>query len=158
VLLPGAARAVALLGQAGFTVVVVSNQSGVARGRFPEAAVDAVNVRLAELLLAEDPAARVDAFYRCPHLSVAEAARVSDGGALVPALIVDCDCRKPRPGMLLRAAAELDLDLDRSVGLGDSARDVEAALAAGCARAIRIGPAGSHADLLGAVLALLGGA
>lgn len=159
VLLPGSARAVALLAQAGFVVVVVSNQSGIARGRFDDAAVHQVNQHLSSLLLAEDPAARIDAFYVCPHLSPSEAAASPEQTvALVPSLVRACDCRKPRPGLFLRAAAELHLDLARSVAIGDSARDVEAARAAGCARALRVGPGGQHPDLLSAVLALSGAA
>lgn len=143
-LLPGAAEAVARLRRAGFAVVVVSNQSGVARGLFDEAAVHAVNRRMAELLLAADPEARIDAFYFCPHLPPE-----LPGGAA-------CDCRKPLPGLILRAARELDLDLGASVGIGDRARDAEAALAAGCAAALQIGAAPEPESLLAAVVGRLG--
>lgn len=140
-LLPAASAAVARLHAAGFVVVVVTNQSGVARGYFDAAAVAAVNERIAELLLEADPEAKIDAFYVCPHGPPATGAP-------------GCACRKPLPGLFLRAAEELGLDLAASIGIGDSERDVAAALAAGCARAERIGP-GAHADLASAVRALL---
>lgn len=132
-LLPGAPEALAGLTAAGYRVVVVTNQSGVARGLFDEAAVDEVNRRMADLLLAGNPDAVVDRFYVCPHL---------DG----------CGCRKPLPGLFLRAALECHLDLGRSLAIGDSARDVDAARAAGCARAVRVG---ERLSLLAAVRSLL---
>lgn len=121
VLLPGAATAISQLRQAGFLTVVVSNQSGVARGYFDTGAVQAVNRRMAELLRAADARAGIDAFYFCPH-------GPDDG----------CSCRKPRPGMFLQAARELGLDLPGSVCFGDSERDVKASAAAGCPRGYRI--------------------
>lgn len=112
-LLPGAAEGICRLRQAGFAAVVTSNQSGVARGYFDEAAVGRVNARLAELLAAAG--AGLDGVYYCPHYpgaSVAKYARV-------------CDCRKPAPGMLLAAARDLGLDLGRSWVVGDKAADIE---------------------------------
>jgi histidinol-phosphate phosphatase family protein len=136
-LLPGAATAIAKLRVAGYLPVVISNQSGVGRGYFGEAAVQAVNRRLTELLLAADPAALLTAFYFCPH--------APDDG---------CPCRKPRPGLLLRAAAELHLDLPRSLCFGDHPRDLAAAHAAGCPTAKQVsGP--HHPSLLQAVSELL---
>ena len=147
-LIHGAAEAVAALCEAGYVVVLVTNQSGVARGLFDEDAVRAVNRRVAERLLAVHPKARIEASYFCPHLPPVE-------GAMPSVLRRVCDCRKPLPGMLELAALELDLDLGRSVGIGDAARDVEAALAAGCARAVRVGPDAEVASLHDAVAALL---
>ena len=118
-LIRGSAEAVAALNRAGWPVVVVTNQSGVARGLFPPEAVDAVHDRLAELLRGFD--ARIDAFYACPHHPEAE----------VTAYRVECDCRKPRPGMLRAAAAELGLDLARSWVVGDRVSDLEAGAAVG---------------------------
>jgi D-glycero-D-manno-heptose 1,7-bisphosphate phosphatase len=138
VLLPGAAEAVARLNQAGHTVVVITNQSGVARGYFDEAAVTAVNRRTAQLLLAADETARIAAFYYCPHL--------------LPEV---CACRKPLPGLFLMAARELGLCLGKSLAIGDSPRDVEAAHAAGCDMALLVGPGQEHPDLLSAVCAAL---
>ncbi len=120
-ILPGAAAAISHLRRQGYLVVVITNQSGVARGYYDEAAVRAVNARTAELLLAQDSDATIAAFYYCPHLA-------------------GCSCRKPLPGLFLQAARELHLDLPKSVALGDSERDVQAAYAAGCGRALRIGP------------------
>ena len=119
-LIPGAAPAVRALNQADFLVVVVTNQSGVARGLFDESAVHAVHRHLAELLTAEG--ASVQGFYYCPH-------HPAEG---VGAYQVDCGCRKPKPGMLLRAAADFDLDLSRSWMIGDKVDDLEAGAAAGC--------------------------
>lgn len=119
-LLAGAARGVAMLNRAGVAVVVVTNQSGVARGLFGEDAVRAVNARLLELLAGQG--ARVDAVYYCPHHP--EAGREPYRKA--------CGCRKPEPGMALRAAADLGLDLSACYTVGDKAGDVELARRAGC--------------------------
>jgi D-glycero-D-manno-heptose 1,7-bisphosphate phosphatase len=119
-LLPGAAEAVAELNRAGRPVVVVTNQSGVARGLFSEADVHAVHAHLAELLL--ESGAKIDAFHFCPHHPEAD----------VAAFRVECECRKPKPGMLLRAAAELGLDLAASWLVGDRVTDLEAGAAVGC--------------------------
>lgn len=119
-LVPGAADAITALNRTGWIVVVVSNQSGVARGLFTLESVGTVHERIAELLRAS--AARIDAFHFCPHHPEAD----------VLEFRADCDCRKPRPGMLRRAAAELGLDLVASWMIGDRASDLEAGAAAGC--------------------------
>ncbi|HEX6998744.1 MAG TPA: HAD-IIIA family hydrolase [Gammaproteobacteria bacterium] len=116
----GAARALPALARAGFALVVVSNQSGVARGLFTEADVRAVGRRLAALLA--ELGARLDGFYWCPH---------HPQGA-VPGYRRECACRKPRPGLLLRAARELGLDLGASWLVGDILDDIEAGRRAGC--------------------------
>ncbi len=129
-LLPGAAEGLLALARAGFLLVVVSNQSGVARGLFSESAVAAVNAAIGEALRrAGGPA--IDAWYSCPHLPE----------GIVPEYARPCDCRKPAPGMILRAARELGIDLAQSVAVGDRARDVEAGRAAGVGAAVLIGPA-----------------
>jgi D-glycero-D-manno-heptose 1,7-bisphosphate phosphatase len=113
-LLPRSAAAVRKANDAGFQVVVVTNQAGVARGYFPESLVTDVN-DLLRALLAEH-GARVDGIYYCPHHpSVGEAPYQKD-----------CDCRKPRPGMLRKAADEMGIDLERSYIVGDTIKDVEA--------------------------------
>jgi D-glycero-D-manno-heptose 1,7-bisphosphate phosphatase len=137
-LLDGVAEALALLNGAGYVPVIVSNQSGVGRGLFPEAAVHEVNARLRQLLLAAHAGADVRAFYHCPH-----------------APEDDCDCRKPKAGLFLRAAGEHALDLGRSVGFGDRDRDLEAARAAGCKDAFKVGE-GTGRSLLAAVAEMLG--
>ncbi|MCB9916192.1 MAG: HAD family hydrolase [Planctomycetes bacterium] len=119
VLLPGAAAAVRRLNEAARVVVVITNQSGVARGKLDEAQLGRIHARLDELLAAAG--ARVDAYYYCPHHPTVGP----------DAYRKDCDCRKPLPGMLVRAAREHDLDLGASWTVGDSLRDVEAGLAAG---------------------------
>lgn len=132
-LLPDAAGAVRELNAAGWAVIVITNQSGVARGLLSEKDVAATNQRMIDLLAKEK--ARVDAIYYCPHLP--------EGKVSQYALV--CDCRKPRPGMLLTAAAEHDIDLASSVTIGDAPRDVEAGLAAGT-RAILLTQSPTRAD------------
>jgi D-glycero-D-manno-heptose 1,7-bisphosphate phosphatase len=109
-LLPGAAEAVRRLNAAGLAAVVVTNQSGIARGLLTEDDYRASVRRLDELL--EREGARLEASYHCPHL---------------PELSGPCDCRKPGPLLYERAAADLGLDLARSWWVGDRLRDVEAA-------------------------------
>lgn len=113
--LPGAAEAVALLGDKGWARVVVTNQSGVARGYFSADDYRAVERRVLELIPG------IDATYVCFHLP---------DGAVEP-FARACDCRKPKPGMLLDAAGALALDLSASVLAGDDLRDLAAARACG---------------------------
>lgn len=113
-LLPGAAEAVRRLRAAGYAAVVVTNQSGIARGLLTEADYAATAERLASLLAAEG--ASLDAQYHCPHL---------------PQITGPCECRKPGTLLYRRAAAELDLDLRESWWIGDRSRDVEPAAALG---------------------------
>ena len=111
-LLPGAGRALRNLAEAGYPLVVISNQSGVARGLFHERQVHAVMARLRERL--RDHGVELDAIYFCPHHP--------DAG---------CACRKPRPGLLERAAEDLDLSLTASVTIGDKRIDAAAGRRAG---------------------------
>ena len=101
----------------GFLAVVVTNQSGIARGKYDESAMHAVHRKIQELLKAQGE--WIDAFYFCPHH---------------PKITGECDCRKPLPGMLLRAAEELKIDLAQSLMIGDRLSDVRAGRAAGCAK------------------------
>lgn len=119
-MIPGAAEAVAALNAAGWVVVVVTNQSGVARGFFTEDTVADVHAHIVARLA--ECGAKVDAFHHCPHHV--------DG--TVEAFTLDCDCRKPKPGMLRRAAADLGIDLEGSWMVGDRPTDLEAGAAAGC--------------------------
>lgn len=105
---------------AGFLLVVITNQSGIARGLFGEADLRRMHDHLAAELAALD--VRLDGVYHCPHHP--------DG--TIPELAIRCECRKPQPGMLLRAAAELQTDLARSWFVGDILDDVEAGNRAGC--------------------------
>jgi D-glycero-D-manno-heptose 1,7-bisphosphate phosphatase len=118
-LLPGVAGALAALGAAGYALVVVTNQAGVARGFYDEAAVARVHRRLRALLAAGG--ARLDAVLYCPHHP--------DG--TVAGYAGACRCRKPAPGMLQAAAGRLGLDLRASYLIGNHPSDVAAALAAG---------------------------
>jgi D-glycero-D-manno-heptose 1,7-bisphosphate phosphatase len=120
-LLPRSAGALRRIREAGFLAVVVTNQSGVAREYFPESLVQAANQRLRELLSAEG--AVLDAVYYCPH-------HPREGK---PPYRLDCDCRKPRPGMILRAAREHGIRLAGSYMIGDGIVDLGAGRAAGLA-------------------------
>ncbi len=111
-LLPLAAEGLSLLSGAGFVIVVVTNQSGLGRGYFTEKDLQEVNERLRAELRALG--ADYDALYYCPH-------KPDDG----------CNCRKPSPGLILRAASEQDLDLASSYTIGDREWDIEAGKAAG---------------------------
>ena len=118
-LIPGSAGAIRRLNAAGFKTVVVTNQAGIARGFFDEPFLTTLHARLDELLRAEG--AFLDGFYICPH-------HATEGqGAYLRA----CDCRKPAPGLLLRAVKELRLDPRRSFMVGDTLKDVEAGVRAG---------------------------
>jgi D-glycero-D-manno-heptose 1,7-bisphosphate phosphatase len=119
-LAPGAMEGAGLLAEAGFALVVVSNQSGIARGLFDAREIVAVERRVRDLLAAEG--VPLAGFYYCPHHPQGK----------VPRYSIDCDCRKPRPGMILDAADDLELDLDRSWMVGDILDDVEAGHRAGC--------------------------
>jgi D-glycero-D-manno-heptose 1,7-bisphosphate phosphatase len=111
-LIPGSAAALRRAREAGFRTVIVTNQSGVARGLLDESAVDEIHEELRRLLRLEG--ALVDAIYYCPHHPEHGDDRYRR----------DCDCRKPRPGMLLRAARELGLNLAASYTIGDRVRDL----------------------------------
>jgi histidinol-phosphate phosphatase family protein len=119
-LLPGATAGLRRLHAAGFELIVVSNQSGIARGYFELRAMRGVEQRLRALM--EGAGAALAGFYYCPH----------HPGGRVPAYAVECDCRKPAPGMLLRAARAHGIHLAQSWMVGDILNDVEAGRAAGC--------------------------
>ena len=122
VLIPGAAAAVKRLNDAGYVVVIVTNQSGVARGLFSEETMHGFNALLVERLA--EAGARIDAVYAAPHHAEAVDERYRHP---------DHPDRKPNPGMLLKAIAEHDLDPARSLMIGDQASDMEAARRAGVA-------------------------
>lgn len=112
---PGAPAAVRMLNGHGYRVVVITNQSGVARGLFDETAVHAFHAHLQERLGEHD--ARIDAFYHCPH---------HPGGSIAE-FAIECECRKPKPGLLERAARDVAVDRARSFLIGDRAGDMGAA-------------------------------
>jgi len=120
-LAPGAVEALRTMAAAGYRLFVVSNQSGVARGLFREAALAAVQARLKGLL--EQHGLTLSGFYYCPHHPQG---RVTD-------YATECTCRKPQPGLLLTAAGQHGIDLESSWLVGDILDDVEAGRRAGCA-------------------------
>ncbi|MEO5732741.1 MAG: D-glycero-beta-D-manno-heptose 1,7-bisphosphate 7-phosphatase [Rubrivivax sp.] len=111
--IPGAMEAVARINHAGWHVVVATNQSGIGRGMIDMAAINAVHAHMHQQLMAQG--ARVDAVFFCPHTPEA-----------------DCDCRKPRPGLMLDIARRYGVDLSHVPMVGDTLRDLQAAAAAGC--------------------------
>jgi len=118
-LIPGSGEAIRLINEAGLLAIVLTNQSGVARGYFPEAQISAVNRRL-DLLLAQE-GAKIDAYYYCPH-------HPTEGSG---PYLMECDCRKPRTGMIEKAVKELDIDPEISYMVGDKLSDLKMASAAG---------------------------
>ena len=113
----GAAEAVRLLNEAGYYVLVVTNQSGIARGYYDEATVKSLHIYMRDSLAALG--ARVDAFYYCPH----------HPEGTIKRLAVHCRCRKPGPGMLEQAAREWPIDIGDSFLIGDKDHDLAAAAA-----------------------------
>ena len=118
--IPGVPQAIARLNRAGYLVVVVTNQSGVARGYFSVADVNRLHQVMQQRL--SDEGAHIDAYYLCPH-------HPHKG---LDEYRLDCDCRKGKPGMLLQAAVDFSIDLSRSFMVGDKDADVLAGIAAGC--------------------------
>jgi D-glycero-D-manno-heptose 1,7-bisphosphate phosphatase len=117
--LPGTEEALHLLQEKGFRLFVASNQSGVARGFFSLEEVLALNAKIQAFFL--EKGIHIEEFTICPHLPEGK----------IAAYAITCDCRKPKPGMLLDLARRHGLDLSRSYMVGDSLRDVEAGVAAG---------------------------
>lgn len=125
---PGAIEGLRLLRDAGFKLVLITNQSGIARGYFDEPALERVHDRLEAMLSAEG--LRLEAIYFCPH-------GPDDG----------CDCRKPAPGMVRNAMRDLGFGPTQAVIIGDSDADIGVAAATGVI-GLRIGPGGGAADFL----------
>ncbi len=118
-LLPGVAAAIRLLNEHSVPVIVVTNQSGLARGYFPETLLAEVHEAMNQRLQAEG--ARLDGVYVCPHHPEAKEERYRQS----------CQCRKPKPGLFMQAAADHDLDLSKSYVVGDRWSDLKAAAACG---------------------------
>lgn len=116
--IPGSLKAIANFKKEGHRVVVATNQSGLGRGLYDEKTLEAIHQKMKNALAKEG--GELDGIFYCPH-------HPDDG----------CDCRKPKPGLLLQIAKAFDADLSDAVFIGDSERDVEAAHAAGC-RAILV--------------------
>lgn len=128
-LLPGVVGALRALRDAGFLLVVVTNQSGIGRGFYSEGDYARVRARLDELL--ESEGVRLDATFHCPDAPDAPGAAPPPGGADPRATSGGTPCRKPAPGMHLRAAAELGIDLALSVYIGDRVSDLLPAVVLG---------------------------
>jgi len=133
-ILGGVARGLARLAEAGFKRIVVTNQSGIARGLMTEDDLDRFHEALDEQL--DLLGAAVDAYYACPH-------HPDRSEATRPDLAIGCDCRKPKPGLILQAAEDLNIDLEASWAVGDTWRDVQAGQAAGL-RTIKLPAAPGH--------------
>lgn len=119
VFFPYTVDAVRQLNRAGFVAVVITNQAGIARGIVKEEFVSIAHRHISDRI--EAGGGRIDAYYHCPHHP--------DG--IVESLRVACECRKPHPGLIRRAAADLDIDLTGSFTIGDRWHDVQAGRAAG---------------------------
>jgi D-glycero-D-manno-heptose 1,7-bisphosphate phosphatase len=120
--LPGAFEALQALQAAGYLLVVITNQSGIARGLYSESDYLALSAAMERLLLAAG--VRLDGIYHCPHLADAPLERYR----------MECDCRKPQPGMILQAARDLRVEVRASILIGDRATDTAAGRAAGVGR------------------------
>ncbi len=142
-LLPGAAYAVRSLNEAGYLVILATNQPVIARGEVSISELEDIHNKLETLLGNEG--AYLDSIYYCPHHP--------DRGfkGEIPELKFECECRKPKPGMLLKAAKDFNTNMSGSWMIGDSARDVKAGIAAGCRTAL-IGEGDFGQDLCGASL------
>jgi D-glycero-D-manno-heptose 1,7-bisphosphate phosphatase len=116
---PASIDAIRLLNRAGFIVCVTTNQSGVGRGYYTEQDVRSIHDRMTDALVAAG--ARIDAWFYCPH----------HPEAVIDSLRLVCDCRKPKPGMIQSAAAQMAIDLPRSFVVGDRITDIGLAQSAG---------------------------
>jgi len=123
-LYPWAAEAVRLINKTELKAIVITNQSGIARGIYTEETLNAIHQKMIEELAMQG--AKLDGVYYCPHHPKIGDARYR----------IECDCRKPKTGMLDRAAREQDIDLSRSFVIGDKASDINLALNAGARAAL----------------------
>jgi rfaE bifunctional protein nucleotidyltransferase chain/domain len=133
---PEVAEALKMLKKAGYITIVISNQSGVARGLFTEEDIKKFNLEMKKKL--EKEGAIIDAIYFCPHHPTE---------ARIEKYKKDCECRKPKPGMLLKAAKDFGISLKSSWMIGDKEEDVSAGKSAGC-RTIKIGKSRGGADFV----------
>lgn len=127
-LLPGVAKAVKKINASGYLVIVVTNQPVIARGEITFSQLQEIHNKMETLLGAEG--AYLDAIYFCPH----HPHKGYKGE--VPELKIECDCRKPKPGMLIKAAKDFNIDLSQSWVVGDRENDIDAGKSAGCRTAL----------------------
>lgn len=119
-LIPGSAEAIKLLNENGFLTIIVTNQAGVAKGYFTEKDIMLFNDSMKEKLI--EHGAYIDAIYYCPHHPDAKIEKYK----------INCDCRKPKPGMLKDAEKRFDIDFGRSFIIGDRLSDIAAGKYVGC--------------------------
>jgi D-glycero-D-manno-heptose 1,7-bisphosphate phosphatase len=131
-ILPGVVPALKLLAAEGHALVVITNQSGIARGLYTEREYERTTEHMRAMLALEG--IELDGVYHCPH----------HPQAVIHRYRLVCSCRKPLPGLLHRAAADLDLDLEASVLVGDRLTDIEAGRAAGVSRCYIVGSSAQH--------------
>ncbi|MBQ7487684.1 MAG: HAD-IIIA family hydrolase, partial [Clostridia bacterium] len=127
-LLPGATSAIRRINESGYLAIVATNQPVIARGEVTTRGLQTIHNKMETLLGREK--AYIDALYYCPHHP--------DKGfpGEIPSLKIECQCRKPKPGMLLTAASDFNVDLSQSWMIGDSKADILAGIAAGCRTAL----------------------
>ena len=139
--LPGVPRAMRQLQDAGYRLIVVSNQSGIGRGLYTEADLNRLNEQISDHLK-QTVGVDIAGFYHCPHHPT-EARGV---------FLTQCDCRKPAAGMIIRAVREHGIDVEASLLVGDKRSDIEAGRAAGVARLFQVVPpemvVGNEADVI----------
>ena len=129
-LIEGVSEAIKKINQSGYLAIVVTNQPVIARGEVTWDELHEIHKKM-ETLLGKD-GAYIDGIYICPH----HPDKGFEGER--PEYKIDCDCRKPKPGLLLQAAKDFNIDLNLSIMIGDSDRDVEAGLSVGCKKSIKI--------------------
>src|SRR5574341_1175512 len=128
-LLPNAAQGIRLFKENGYLIIVVTNQSGIARGFFDEERLSLIHKKLIRML--EEEGAVIDDLYYCPH-------HPNEG--IIEQYAVNCACRKPKPGMFLEAARKYNIDLTQSLMIGDSVEvDMQSCKNAGCKRILICG-------------------
>ena len=129
-LLPNVADAVKIINNSGYLAILVTNQPQIARGDVTFESLSLIHDKLETLLGAEG--AYLDAIYYCPHHTDKgfEGERIE--------YKINCDCRKPKPGMLIKASDDFNIDLSASYMIGDSDRDIEAGENAGCKKSIKV--------------------
>ena len=130
--LPGVPAALRQLQDAGYRLIVVSNQSGIGRGLYTEADLNRLNEQISGHLK-QTVGADIAGFYHCPHHPTEAQGE----------FLTQCDCRKPAPGMITRAVREHGIDVERSLLVGDKRSDIEAGKAARVARLFRVVPPGT---------------
>jgi D-glycero-D-manno-heptose 1,7-bisphosphate phosphatase len=124
VLLPGVIEGLKLLRDAGYRLIVITNQAGIARGYYTQAEMNRLHEYMRGLFA--EHGVSIDAIYYCPH----------HPKGVVQEFAVECDCRKPSPGMLLQAAKDFDLNLNVSVLIGDKITDIQAGKRAGLGQTV----------------------